>query len=120
MADESQLRILKEGVAPGNNWRKQEIGLTPAKADLTDEEFGALLRETFSGYPGKADLSGAILSGADLSDADLCDADLCDADLRGTNLRGAVLIQADLGEADLRGRGLVQAFFARNVRPIGS
>jgi uncharacterized protein YjbI with pentapeptide repeats len=60
MADESQLKILKEGVAAWNEWRRKDII--------------------------QVDLSGADLSGAHLREADLSEAYLTRADLSGANL----------------------------------
>lgn len=59
MADEAQLKILKQGVDAWNAWRFEH-------AVSFDQVF---------------DFRGADLRGADLSDADLSDADFSNADL---------------------------------------
>jgi uncharacterized protein YjbI with pentapeptide repeats len=102
MADESQLKILKQGVAAWNEWRCKVIpigGHNLSRANLR----GADLFE--------ANLSRTHLSGADLSEANLRGADLFEANLSGTNLSGAALSEANfrrasLFEADLRGTNL--------------
>jgi uncharacterized protein YjbI with pentapeptide repeats len=81
MADEEQLRILKQGAEAWNAWRWRAGAI---QVDLSE-----------------ADLRRANLRGADVSDADLRDANLRRADLRGANLRGANLHEADLSEANL-------------------
>ena len=79
MADQTQVDLLKAGVAGWNAWREAN---PKAKVDLT----GADLR--------KANLTGANLSGADLflsnlTGANLRNANLTEAHLRGAKLRGA-------------------------------
>jgi uncharacterized protein YjbI with pentapeptide repeats len=54
MADESQLEILKQGVAAWNEWRRLR-GTIFFQADLSGADLSG------------ANLSGAILSGANLS-----------------------------------------------------
>jgi hypothetical protein len=82
MADEEQLRILKQGPEAWNAWRQAQPDRRPD------------LRE--------ANISKANLRGAALREADLIRANLVGTDLREANLRGADLIGADLREADLR------------------
>ena len=72
MADEEQLRILKQGVEAWNAWAQtgcDTSALTSRGADLR-------------GSTSEANLSGANLSGADLSGADLRGANLSEANLR--------------------------------------
>jgi Pentapeptide repeats (8 copies) len=81
MADEEQLRILKQGVGAWNAWREQdgwETGVDLSLANLR----GANLRG--------ADLSGANLSRAELGGVTLNDANL-GGDVEGQR-RGAVVI----------------------------
>jgi uncharacterized protein YjbI with pentapeptide repeats len=86
MTDEEQLKILRQGVAAWNEWRKENPDV---RADLRGAE---LIR---------ADLNGADLNGADLRGADLRGANLLGADLRGVNLIRAVLYRAILYGANL-------------------
>ena len=106
MADEEQLRILRQGVDAWNTWRSQakNIGVALSEADLSGADLsGANLSEAdLSG----ADLSGANLSGANLSGADLSGANLSGADLSGANLSGADLSGANLSGANLSGANL--------------
>jgi uncharacterized protein YjbI with pentapeptide repeats len=83
MADEEQLRILKQGVDAWNAWRQQagNIRINLREAILIEAE----------------------LHGADLHGADLCGANLGRANLRTAALDGANLNRANLIEADLRG-----------------
>jgi uncharacterized protein YjbI with pentapeptide repeats len=88
MADEEQVRILKQGAGAWNAWRSQaEV----TKIDL----FGADL----SG--ADLDLGGANLMDADLRFADLSGAGLSNASLRGAQFRRATLRRVNLSEADL-------------------
>ena len=107
MANEEQLRILKQGPEAWNAWRWAggrhpgcpPSGRPPRGQPLRGRPHGAdLSRADLRG----ADLRGANLSGADLSEADLSGANLSEADLRGADLRGANLSGADLRGADLR------------------
>jgi hypothetical protein len=100
MANEEQLRILKQGPMAWNAWRR-EVG-KETHIDLSR----AYLRE--------ADLGGADLSGADLTEAhlrraDLRGANLTEADLGGANLSGASLSGVGLSRADLSGANLRRA-----------
>jgi uncharacterized protein YjbI with pentapeptide repeats len=113
MANQEQLRILKQSVEAWNAWRKQYRdvmpGLTRANlfgtnlsgADLS----GANLRRT--------DLGGARLSGADLSGANLSETHLGDADLRRARLTRADLREARLTRADLSRAILFDAYLGR-------
>lgn len=88
MADEAQLKILKEqGVKAWNEWRTMNPGIRP---DLT----GADLR--------RANLNKANLRQADLSWARFFGSDLIAADLREVTLWGASLQSSNLGRANLR------------------
>jgi uncharacterized protein YjbI with pentapeptide repeats len=91
MADEDQLRILRQGVETWNKWREEH----PDRCvDLSEADL-------FS-----ASLRGAHLVATDLSGANLSRADLWHADLNGTNLSGANLSLASLWQADLNGANL--------------
>jgi uncharacterized protein YjbI with pentapeptide repeats len=125
MANEDQLRILKQGREAWNDWRTKtgDISVDLRKADLSGRDLlganlsdanlseadlhGANLRE--------ADLSRALLSQARLSGAYFSRADLHGADLRKANLCGANYLrlanlnEANLSDADLRGAHLSDA-----------
>ena len=94
MADEEQLRILKQDVEAWNKWRKDN-------PDVDIDLGGA--------YLGGAKLIGANLREADLCGANLCGVDLTEANLREANLREAKLTGADLTEAYLLGAYLLGA-----------
>jgi uncharacterized protein YjbI with pentapeptide repeats len=81
MADEELLKILQQGVAAWNTWRKANPD------ELID----------FTG----TDLSGADLSWVNLSGSDLTEANLTKADLSWADLNGANLTRANLREAAL-------------------
>src|SRR5688572_11344056 len=86
MADQEQLKIIKQGVQAWNKWR-EEHGNT------------------------KVDLSGADLSGVDLTGIDLRDARLTRVDFRNSNLQRVRLSLANLSRATLIGASLNQANF---------
>ena len=117
MADEEQLRILKQGAGPWNAWRAGNVGVHVdlRGADLSMAELsGADLHEANlrrADLPG-TDLSGANLSGADLRRAEFLTTFLGDADLRGANLSMAYLHEADLRRADLHGAILSETIIA--------
>ncbi|MEM0979523.1 MAG: pentapeptide repeat-containing protein [Cyanobacteria bacterium P01_H01_bin.58] len=93
MANQEQLRRLRQGVEEWNQWRKENPYV---QIDLRE-----------------AILSGANLGGVDLHDADLRRVHMIKADLREADLREAKLIGANLGEADLRGANLGEADLCR-------
>ena len=125
MADEEQLRILKQGVEAWNAWRAGwEIAIDLSEAPLDRDNLGeadldrvnlafaklrdANLRETnlieanlHWARLDRADLREAFLNRANLSLAHLGDADLSGAHLDGANLTGAALRGADFDEAQL-------------------
>jgi uncharacterized protein YjbI with pentapeptide repeats len=118
MADEEQLRILKQGTEAWNAWRQQagrETSIDLGGADLRDAGLrdadlrGADLRANLR----RADLRGADIRGADLRRADLSSANLHGADLSMGDLREAKLSVAKLSIADLSGANLDRANFHR-------
>jgi uncharacterized protein YjbI with pentapeptide repeats len=105
MADEEQLKILRQGVAAWNDWREKNPEVL--HPDLRGAELGgACLRNANF---RDANLAGADFRGADLRGADLCWADLYKADLRGADLKGAHFTGAHLPRADLTGADLYEA-----------
>lgn len=104
MANEEQLKRLKQGVDVWNEWRKNDI---EAEIDL----IGANLVEAnlIEANLCWANLRDAKLRNAKLTEADLHDADLTEADLSGANLGWADLICANFIEADLSGADLIEA-----------
>jgi uncharacterized protein YjbI with pentapeptide repeats len=99
MADEEQLRILKQGAEAWNAWREEHGGQPDLRAaDLH-----------------KADLRGADLIAADLREANLGGADLVGADIRKADLRKANLEGTDLRATDIRGADLGGANLVRAV-----
>jgi len=96
MADQEQLRILRQSIEQWNKWREEhpEIQNDLSHADIRGMDLGlANLSNT--------DLSGANLSGDNLIAIDLSGANLSSADLSRANLSGANLINANLSRADL-------------------
>ena len=134
MANEEQLRILKQGVETWNRWREENLDahVDLSSADLSQARLGqaylseadltrTLLRGAYlirahldGAHLNQADLSGAYLMEADLRNARLTGAHLNAARLAGALLNGAHLNQADLRKAiliraDLRGANLTEA-----------
>ena len=98
MADEVQLKILKQGVEVWNSWRQDNRG---QNAVLSNAEFrGADL----SGIDFRmADLRNSLLIDVDLRNSDLNEAKFVGAHLVRTRLNGAKLHNANLGGLDLSG-----------------
>jgi Pentapeptide repeats (8 copies) len=106
VADEEQLKIIRQGVVAWNGWREKNPELRPnlSRADLSGLDLsGANLSRA---RLRQANLSWVCLCSADLSRADLCKANLSEANLSQTNLNGANLSQANLSRANLRGAEL--------------
>lgn len=122
MANEDQLRIIRQGVEAWNKWRKenpdQEIDLSEANLggvnlggmSFSDEllilgrpvsgaEFYSVLQNIE--FSGQNILSYVIYSSTDIRKANLIRANLSKANLIGANLIGAILIEANLSEANL-------------------
>ena len=96
MANETHLRILKEGSDVWDRWRKQHPTTIPdlSGADIRGIDLGeANLRD--------ADLNGANLSEANLRDTDFSLAILSNTNLTHANLRFARFDSANLSEANL-------------------
>jgi hypothetical protein len=108
VADESQLKILKQGVGAWNDWRRQAGDIAIDLSDLIEVDLEGV---SLMG----ADLRGADLSGGDLVvgqrvvGGSLRNARLVRADLSGANLTMAHLDGTHLGGANLRGANLLGA-----------
>jgi hypothetical protein len=99
MTDETQLSLLKQGVKPWNEWRREHQldHVHLSNADLN----GAYLFE--------ADLSEANLTKANLSGANLSKANLSGANLSGANLNQVFMVNTNLWGAFLDGANLADA-----------
>jgi uncharacterized protein YjbI with pentapeptide repeats len=107
VADEEHLKIIRQGVAAWNDWRKKNPELL--KPDLREADLRPITLEGANLQGADlwmADLEGAKLRDADLQGAHLWVVDLRRADLRGANLEGADLTGADFDGADLTGANL--------------
>ena len=128
MANEEHLKILKQGVAAWNQWRKQNPEIIPdlseanlRRADLSEADLSEadlfkadLFRANlFMAYLFEANLLRANLSEADLVGAHLSGAYLSEANLVGAHLSEAELIGADLSGADLRKADLTKSQLVR-------
>jgi hypothetical protein len=114
MADQEQLRILRQGADVWNAWRRQEEAKKTGFIRRIDLSTANLSRANLS----KTNLSGTDLGQADLRWADLSGASLVRATLVGANLRlanlsGASLVWATLGGANLGGANLTGANLSR-------
>lgn len=121
MANEKQLKILKQGVRVWNEWRMEhsDVSVDLRHANLLEVSLDKIFRSgvdlheanLYGAILVNAKLRGANLYGANLSEAnlvriDLREADLRRSDLRQTKLSGADLIDANLSEAILIGSDL--------------
>ncbi|MEM7759843.1 MAG: pentapeptide repeat-containing protein [Cyanobacteria bacterium P01_A01_bin.40] len=111
MADETHLKILREGVKVWNQWRKDNPDIEPdlSRSQLKDANlYGInLSRVNLTGvdFTG-ADLRSAQLIHANLYGANFFSSNLTSADLRKANLGGAYLFCANLSRVDLRSASL--------------
>jgi len=107
VANDEQVKRLKEGVEAWNLWREKnpEVEIDLSGTNLRDANLnradlrGANLSKSFF---VNASLRGAKLIRTNLSHANFSHADLSDADLSGANLGGADLDDADLIRASLQ------------------
>jgi uncharacterized protein YjbI with pentapeptide repeats len=94
MANQEQLKILKQGAEVWNKWRQKSAGridLSGAKLNGTNLKNANL---------SVANLLGSDLSGANLVETDLSGANLWSANFSYANLNGADIVNADLHYAD--------------------
>ena len=120
MADEEQLKRLKQGVDAWNKWRRDNptVDVKLSNANLIGAE---LWRANLNGVNlieanlSLANLSRADLITANLTRAILIETNLIDANLIGANLTEAILIGADLSmtqalSANFTGANLTRAY----------
>jgi uncharacterized protein YjbI with pentapeptide repeats len=101
-------RLIREGVAAWNEWRRMEPG---GEAQLADLDLTGL---DLSGADLRgADLIGAQLSGAILRGANLEAAHISGATCRGTDFRDARLVHASITGTDCKGADFRGALFQR-------
>ena len=106
MANQEQLKILKQGVELWNNWREENSAL---KVDLNGANLSAMNLNGIDFRDARltrvdfrdAKLQGSRLSLANLSRATLIGASLNRASLKETRLSHAIITNADLRDADL-------------------
>jgi uncharacterized protein YjbI with pentapeptide repeats len=121
MANEEHVKIIRQGVAAWNQWRKEHPDITPdlsrwhawnknydwanlAGVELTEANFSnTSLRD--------ANFNKAILGGANFHEADLNSASLVEAQLYSANLWKTKLINADLTSAILQETKCYEADF---------
>lgn len=104
MADQEQVKILRQGWSAWNSWRRDNPYVRPdlSAADLSSTNLSDCdLR--------KADLRGAVLRDAQLARVLLWHANLQKSDLRNAVLEYALLWKADLTEAKLADANLIGA-----------
>jgi uncharacterized protein YjbI with pentapeptide repeats len=117
MADQDQLKLIKEGVEPWNNWRLNNAGnINLEEADLSQINLsgadlkGANLSKSIF-Y--KTELVNASLDNAILFETDLTKANLVGATLKYVSLTGSDLSKANLSKTDLSGANLFGSDFFR-------
>lgn len=107
MANQDQLKLLKQGVQAWNAWRQEypEENIDLQDANLERAYLGGAnlqYADLQSAYLWNAGLWDANLESANLKGADLWDANLPGANLSGANLQSANLRKTDLQYANLR------------------
>ena len=112
MANEEQLKLIKQGVEEWNAWRENNLDseIDLSEADLRGTNLHsanlkkAVLREAKLQFVNftKADLTGANLEKAKMQEANLQSANLTEAKLKKASLLDANLQYVNLENADLR------------------
>ena len=105
MADENHLKIIKQGVAAWNEWRKANPEIKP---DLRGADLSLLEKFEYGEVRG-GDYSGADFSSANLREVNLNGSNLLWTDFQGASLLEAYLDSADFSKADLRRAELTRA-----------
>jgi uncharacterized protein YjbI with pentapeptide repeats len=115
MANEQQLRLLRDRVRTWNRWYHQHTHVRPdfRLADLPDADLRAAQLPRADFY--RANLSGALLTQANLRHADFREVDLSRTYLAHADLSHANLSGADLSFADLSSTNLNQTFFKDTI-----
>ena len=106
MANKRQLKILQQGVAAWNEWRKKnpEKEIDLSRSDLHEAD---LCRANLANANlTDVNFERAKLKKANLMNADLSGSNLMDSDLSEANLYSALLINADLNNAFLQSANL--------------
>lgn len=111
MADEEQLKVIKQGVDFWNQWRNKnpEVSVDLSQADLRGAKLAKvhLKNADLKGVKLQfADLNGADLESANLKNAKLQEVNLQRASLRNAKLAGASLLESNLQYADLENADL--------------
>jgi uncharacterized protein YjbI with pentapeptide repeats len=116
MADNKQVKILKQGVEFWNKWREEFVrgirGENLFRASLGGADLRGLdLRSAnlACAILGGANLTGANLEGARLGVADLSGAIFKGANLRGADFRGAEILSATFSSSDLQDADFTEA-----------
>ncbi|GHO98888.1 hypothetical protein KSF_089360 [Reticulibacter mediterranei] len=105
MANEEHVKILRQGVAVWNEWRKKYPEVRPDLSSDAFDDFNKVGRNNLVGI----NLQGANLQGIDFSFASLRAASFGSAKLNGANLSRADLLFASLNFADISGANLYEA-----------
>jgi uncharacterized protein YjbI with pentapeptide repeats len=126
MANQEDLRRLKQGIKTWNQWRGQTwvtrfrpfwaADLIGASLPHTNLVHGDFRRVCLS----KANLSSANLEGADFSNASINEANLSSANLEGADFSNASINEADLSNANLSGANLKNSKFYKYPNLKGS
>jgi uncharacterized protein YjbI with pentapeptide repeats len=101
MANEEQLKILRQGATAWNKWRNEN---PEERIDLRDADLRKIVLSKVNfnrAFLSNSNLNGACLRAADLSGGTLDNADLGGADLHEATIRDASLDWTYLGNADL-------------------
>ncbi len=114
MANQEQLKILRQGVEVWNRWREEnpKVGIDLSTTNLRNITLrGAILTKANlyeTDFRG-ASLANALLAESDLRGADFRDAILTEANLSKSNLRGVDFTRANLQRADCSEADLTRA-----------
>jgi hypothetical protein len=118
MANEEQVKILRQGSEAWNEWVKKfkgHIDLSYAdlsRANLTETHLGGVILK----FANLSDSTFTIsdFMGADLSKANLTRTDLRGVDLRGANLNGALLLETNFEGARFAETNIVNVDLSRS------
>ena len=109
MANEQHFDILKQGINAWNQWRKNNLEISPNLSGVDLSEANLENANFIETNLSKTNFKGANLKKANLTEANLIGANLEEADLHAAIFNTAILSTANLSEANITWAQLINA-----------